>query len=242
MLNKCHDVTYKETLDFEKNKKNLLIVPGNTNFFRKAKHEHFVSSLRWLSSKNANKNFKDVVGSSTCAPVALLLSLGYKTKEIQIKLDTTSFRQIVNNIGNKHKQPLSIVIDNGISKDKNSSRKPQFKISIKDSFLEWAKEQISDKLVHPLATFIDLKKSSLVNNSFKNIHLIGLNLETKKLEVFNYKNTPNIPIAIAVRICMSYSTVFSIVEIIDANTHKKSVYVDGGLVLQHIDFSNYKIA
>lgn len=224
-------------------KRNLLFAPMDINLFANSNEiSWFTHLLNIVTTKHNFRNFKDIIGSSNNAIIALLLGLGYTIKEIQQKLNEIPFQQAVSNSGKKIYQPLSIMLDTKTSAINTESISKQFKLSTKDSFLMWAQKQISNKLTNPMATFENLNTEAKKQTCFKNIHLIGLNIETGKLEIFNCKNTPNMPIAIAARICMSCSTIFSIVEIIDSTTREKNVYADGGLVLQHIDFSKYKIA
>lgn len=189
------------------------------------------------------KNIKDIVGSSASSIVALQLALGYSVKEIILELKSASFCKLLNNNDdNEPYKPLTIVVESRKKEFKRILKKLEYKTLKKDNFLIWAQKQVTEKLGHSLTTFADLHKKSKINNLLKNIHLVGLNLTTNKLMLLNYKNTPNMPIAMALRICMSFSTTFSIVEIKDLTTNNKCIYADGGIPLRHINFSKYKIA
>ena len=243
MLVRSNNTILRELLELVSKKRNMLFSPININFFSNYNDElWFTSSLSMLTGKRNSKNLKDIVGSSANAVIALLFGLGHTTKEIQHKLNDITFYQSLINTGSKNYKPLSITVGAKPSTIKTTLRRKQFKLSATDCFFKWVQEQISNKLVNPMATFEDLNVQGKKQACFKNIHLIGLNIETGKLEIFNCKNTPDMPLAIAVRICMSCSTTFSIVKIIDSTTHTNKVYVDGGLVLQHIDLRKYKIA
>ena len=241
MLKGCHSTTPKELLGLISKKRNLLLAPGNVNFHNKSNDiAGLVSSLNTFTSKHNFINFKDIVGSSANAVIALLLGLGYTTKEISYKLNDITFYQSLNNAENKYYQPLSIVVDVETS-TKTEHLKKQFKLSAQDSFLIWAQEQIRNKLINPMATFGDLNAQAKKQRGFKDIHLIALNIATEKLEIFNYQNTPDMPLAIAVRICMSFSTAFSIVEIKDLVLGENNSYLDGGIVLQHLNIKKHKM-
>ncbi len=246
MAKKCLDnyvkntpnIIIRELLALVNKNMDLLFVPIAINLFSN-NHDisQFANLLNSATRNSEFRNFKDIIGSSANAIIALLFGLGYNAKEIQHKFNDAAFYQALSNVGNKDYKPLSIVIDTKTSIVKTDPIKKQFKLlSTSDSFIVWIQERIADKLEQPLATFANLREKAQANNSFKDIHLIGLNIETGRLEIFNHKNTPDMPLAIAARICMSCSTAFSVVEIIDSDTCKKCVYADGGIVLQHLNF------
>jgi predicted acylesterase/phospholipase RssA len=239
MLDKYYGAVLSELLELGDIENNLFFVPENINY----NEASWFSYLPKLLTKNNNsKDFEDIIGSSANAILTLLLGLGYTTEEIYQKFNDVVFQKILKNTGNKDNKPLSIIMDFKTSPSKTIAHKKQFRLSAKDDFLSWTQAQINNKLNNPMATFENLNAQIKKQANFKNIHLIGLNIETGRLEIFNCKNTPNMPIAVAVRICMSCSTAFPVVEIIDSVTLEKNVYVDGGLILQHIDFSKYKKA
>lgn len=219
-------------MDFiDRGSKNVLFLePVNDSFpNNELKLTYLQNVLRRITCQ---QKVQHIIGSSASAVIALLLGIGYTAEEIQAKLNSIDFKKF---IGNENSIPLTIVAEDNISNIKGSLKKKQFKCLKGDKFLVWAQQQIMEKLGDPLATFANLNKQTRQRNVFTNIHLVGLNLTTGRLVIFNYKNTPDMPIAIAVRICMSFSMIFPMVEIKDVAMNKKYVYVDGGIILQHFN-------
>lgn len=208
-------------------KTTLLLIPNHFdyNFNNKGNLKELHTTLNNINIDN----IQDIISSSLNAIIALLISLGYTTNEILLKVNDINLYHYSNN----HQAPLSITIDHN-NNLKNSSDKQTFTFLNQDQCFLWVQRQIALKLHNPLATFNDLKKQTQTNLTFKNIHLIGLNLTTNKLVILNYQDTPNLPIAIAVRICMSIFTMLSVVTIKNLFSNKTSTYTDGGIVLQHV--------
>ena len=203
--------------------------------FSKLHTAEFISSLNTIIKNTGFEKIKDIIGSSAGAIIALLLGLGYTFAEIVLKLNDVHFHQLLNNKSNLYRIPLSLIVSNK-TQNNQAILDRQVECLQEDNFLIWATQQIQDKLGSPWATFSDLHKQATQDPSLKDIHLIGLDLNTGKLVLLNYKNTSDLPIAIAVRICMSFSTTFSIVEIKNLSTGEDSAYADGGITLQHINF------
>ena len=168
----------------------------------------------------------DVVGSSANAIVTLLIGLGYTPAEINFKLNILHSNIIFNNKNDKF----------NALKYNTPSLSRQFKFSSKDDFISWSQAQISKKLKNPMATFSDLHRQIKDRANLKNMHFIVLNITTGRLEIFNNKNTPDIPILMAVRICMSTFTEFSSVKINNSLLGTNNIYLDSGVILQHMSF------
>lgn len=228
MLKKCTVQDFAFLNEFS-DQNTLQLIPISVDYF----NTYNKQNIRYLNTllNNTNiKNIQNIISCSINAIIALLLGLGYTANEIPYKLNDLGLLKS----NNKQLRPLSVIVENEIQSTNHQLSKKEFTCLNEDNFLVWAQKQIVDKLHDPLATFVDLRKQSQANPSFKKIHLIGLNLTTNRLVVLNDKNTPNLPIAIAVRICMSIFTMFSVVEIKDLSSSSTSTYMDGGIVLQHV--------
>lgn len=197
-------------------KDNFFLAPTDIDFCNRS-HSNHANLINNLISNFTSPKIKNIIGCSTSVGVALLLSLGYRVDEMQHKFKNISFYTFT-----KNQYPSLPPIPS------------QLKCLNEEHFFVWAKQQVADKLGHPLATFADLHKQTQASWLLKNIHLIWISLITGKLVFLNHKNTPDMPIAIAARLCMSFSTKFSIVKIEELSTNKKYAYVDGGITLQHM--------
>lgn len=235
-MTKIHPINYLKCLDGVREEKTFFLAPAYLDFSNTC-NNNCIRLVNALVGNFNSKKIKDIVGSSTSAVIALLLGLGYTVNELRCKLNNVSLNNLTNN---KYSTPLSIIVEDKQQNLKFGLRKKEFKCIKEDNFLIWAKQQVADRIGQPLATFADLHNQIQTNTSLRDIHLIGLNLTTQNLVLLNYKNTPDMPIAIALRICMSFSTAFSIVEIVDLSTNKTFTYTDGGITLQHIKVKKCK--
>lgn len=87
-------------------------------------------------------------------------------------------------------------------------------------------EQFDQNLKKPPYTFRDFKNRSIhkTRQPFKDLYILGTNLNQKKSVVFSYETTPDIEVALAVRISMSIPFFFEAVKI------ENQVFVDGGVM------------
>lgn len=76
------------------------------------------------------------------------------------------------------------------------------------AFHDWAKQIIAKKLGNPNATFADLERLRELNPELKAMTFTGTNISTGELMYFDAENTPNMRIADAVRITMSFPGAF----------------------------------
>jgi len=105
-------------------------------------------------------------------------------------------------------------------------------ISSGNEFLKWIELQVAKKLDHPQATFGDLAKrieddiAKYGKSNLKYLYVTGTNisLEMPECEHFSHETTPDMPIALAIRISSSLPFVF---EPVKWNNH---LYSDGGLM------------
>ncbi len=221
------DIKHSEYLGNSIKQNVISFIPEHIDFSNNS--IQFISFINKLTENIHLEQATAVVASSASALVALLVALGYTPKEIKFKLKDVCFKRLFNDTNNRQ---LTLHV---ISNYKSVLCK-QFKLLEIDNFIGWLEDQINNKLENHMATFADLNIQSKKQLGFKNIHLIVLNIGTGKLEVFNYRNTPDLPLAIAVRICMSFSTAFSIVEIKNLMNGESKSYMDGGIVLRQLGF------
>lgn len=182
------------------------------------------------------QDIKRVAGSSAGSIVALLIALDYSPDEIKQALLTTDFRQFLDHDPGV---PSCLGCIDGLF-DLMSEREGYY---TGRAFLNWARSKVQEKLGSRSATFSDLRKAIEANadkaTQFKDLHVTGTNITQQAAEVFNSELTPDMEIATAVRISMSYPLVFESVAI-DRETGKiilgeiptdKPVefYADGGM-------------
>jgi NTE family protein len=105
-----------------------------------------------------------------------------------------------------------------------------------NKILEWIEEKIRVKTKITHATFGELYELHRTDpKKYKQLYLMGTNLNTKKPEIFSHEHTPNVIISDAVRISMSIPVVFRPHHWYEKKGNerqlvKNDLYVDGGLL------------
>lgn len=176
--------------------KNLVLSGGGV------KGISYLGIIKYLEEKNLLKDIKNIATSSVGAIFGLFIALGYTYVEQKMLLDEIKIIKLFNFYDiNLNYFKNKFAIDNG--------------------------QKIS-KFINLLI----LKKFGKANITFKdlyiktNINLIitGSCLDKQELVYFNYLDTPDMPLEIALRITYSIPFVF------DKVIYKKNIYVDGGLL------------
>ena len=92
-------------------------------------------------------------------------------------------------------------------------------------FLKFMQGEVAGALGSPDATFSDLNNQRQQDSTkFKELYVVGTNLSERTDRVFSYASTPDMAIADAVRISMSYPLFFA------SRKLDGDVYVDGGVL------------
>lgn len=92
-----------------------------------------------------------------------------------------------------------------------------------NNITEWIKEIIKNKTGNPDSTFEDLKNF----NEFKDLYIVGTNVNSHFSEVFSHEKTPLMHVAQAIRISISIPFFF------EAVTYNDNIYTDGGLLMNY---------
>ena len=177
----------------------------------------YVGSVEILHKRDLLKDVKRVAGSSAGGITALLLSLGYSFDDIQQEMHTMNFEDFLDKGEKKFWDVL------GWWRDVSSIVSDGHGLYAGEKFLEWAKDKIEHKLGKRDITFKEFHELSKNNLELKDITLTGTNLSTGQLSLFNHTMTPDLSLALAVRITMSFPGAFSAVTI------DNDVYIDGGV-------------
>ena len=163
-----------------------------------------VLDQRWMLGQ-----IQSVAGTSAGAITATMVALGYSAlyiKDKMLNLDFKSFK------------------DGSFFGDLERFR-TQFGWYKGEVFLEFMQREVEGALGSKDATFTDLNNKRLEEgDKFKDLYVIGTNLSERTDRVFSYAATPDIAIADAVRISMSYPLFFA------SRKLDGDVYVDGGVL------------
>ncbi len=166
----------------------------------------YVGAMDELDKRGILKHIKRVGGTSAGAINATLFALGLSNEETKEALMRLEFRKFKDD-------------DNGILRDALRLLR-KFGWYKGDFFENWIAGYIADKLGDATATFADLQKSRHIE-----LYVYSTNLSTNFGEIYSPEDTPDEPIAKAVRKSMSIPLFFQAVR--DA---RDDVLVDGGVL------------
>jgi NTE family protein len=183
-----------------------------------------------LEENSVLNTIENVAGSSAGAIAGLMVSIGYTAAEIDslmIELPVQQFNDGSGGLLGKYKR-----------------FKKEFGIYKGKAFEKWLQKVVSFKTGNPQLTFAQLHQLRLGNPGYKDFYCTGTNLSKQQLEIFSYRTTPDMPVALAVRISSGIPLYFAPVAL-DNNLQKIkkkdtlsfiNYYVDGGML------SNYPIS
>ncbi len=203
------------------NYKNLVLEGGGTRGLA------YAGVFSVLEQKGILNKIENIGGSSAGAIAGMLISVGYSAEEID-----------------------SIMIDLPIQKfndgklgviGKYRRFKTKYGIYKGEVFEKWLQQLVAFKTGKPLLTFKELNELQQANSLYKNLYCTGTNISKQQLEIFNFNNTPDMPIALAVRISSSVPLYFEPLAL-DNQLHKikkydtasfVNYYVDGGMLCNY---------
>lgn len=180
-----------------------------------------------LEQKGILQNIEKVGGSSAGSIAGMLVCIGYSAAEIDslmMELPVQKFKDGYGGLVGKYKR---LKTDFGIFKG--------------DAFEKWLQQLVAHKTGIAKLTFDQLHKLHQTNSLYKDLYCTGTNLSKQQLEIFSYETTPNMPIALAVRISGGVPLYFEPVAL-DNQLHKikkndtvsfVNYYVDGGMLCNY---------
>jgi len=209
----------------------VLFVICMTNSIAQTNYENLVfegAGIRGLAYSGVIKQLEDhhimpqikkVGGTSAGAITAMMIALGYNSKEIYEIISTTKFQKF--NDG-------QFIFIGGFSR--MNSKYGWYKGG---AFIKWLEHHIEAKTGNKDITFAELKQ-----HGFKELYVTGTCLNKQKLLIFSAQTYPHMKIKDAVRISMSVPVYFEAVFIDqEGKVYKKphakenlDVVVDGGVI------------
>ncbi len=180
-----------------------------------------------LEEKGVLQQIENIGGSSAGSIAGMLVCIGYTANEIDslmIELPVQKFNDGKGGVVGKYKR-----------------FKKDFGIYKGSAFENWLQKLVAHKTGMPLLTFKQLHQLQIENSGYKNFSCTGTNISKQQLEIFNYSNTPDMPIALAVRISSSVPLYFEPVAL-DNQLQKikktdtisfANYYVDGGMLCNY---------
>ncbi len=180
-----------------------------------------------LEEKNILQQIEKVGGSSAGAIAGFMVCLGYSAAEIDSLMQELPVQQFNDGKGGLLGKYKRVKNDFGIYEGKK--------------FEQWLQHLALIKTGRANITFAELHQLHLTQKIFKDLYCTGTNLSRQQLEVFSYENSPNMPVALAVRISGSIPLYFEPVAL-DNNLQKIkrgdsstfiNYYVDGGMLCNY---------
>lgn len=166
----------------------------------------YVGAMSVLEEKGVLSNIKRVGGASAGAITATLFALGYSVNEMNIIMKELDFNKFTDG-------SMLNVLDYLRIFRRFGKYKGNF-------FHSWLKGLIANKLGSGEATFKDL-----ANENRPELYVVSANLSTESIAVWSQEDSPDEPIANAVRKSMSIPLFFAAKR--DKNKH---LHADGGLI------------
>lgn len=166
----------------------------------------YAGALKVFEEEGILQQIKRVGGASAGAINAVAMSVGHSPDEAAAILTELDFKALMD----RSWWPADIrrlLTEYGLYKG--------------DACHAWLRELIGSKTDRPDATFAELMAMGC-----KELHLLGTNLSTRFSEIFSAERTPDVRVADAARISMSFPLFFA------AKRHgvRGDLYVDGGML------------
>ena len=183
----------------------------------------YCGALKVLEQKGISKNIERVAGTSSGAVIGLMVSLGYKSAEIDSVLQSLAIQQF-----NDGKNIFGII----------RRLKKEYGIFRGDKFEKWLSRLVKNKTGTANTTFLELHQLHLANADLKDLYCTGTNVTKQRLQIFSWQQTPSMQLKTAVHISGCIPVYYKPVAIdsswnqvaVKNNKHKFDLYVDGGMI------------
>jgi NTE family protein len=187
----------------------------------------YAGAFKELEEKGILQQIDKVAGTSAGAIAGVLISVGYSAKEIDSIIRSLPVQEFNDGRGGILGKYRRVRHKYGLYKGRK--------------FELWVQQLIQYKTGDINLSFAQLHQLHLQNKLFKDFYCTATNLSKQQLEIFSFEHTPDMPIALAVRISGGIPLYF---EPIILNEHYqkiekkdtlsfKNYYVDGGMIANY---------
>ncbi len=187
----------------------------------------YAGAISVLEQQHILFEIEKIAGTSSGAIAGVMISIGYNATEIDSimrSLPLEEFNDGKGGIFGKYRRARN---NYGLYKG--------------EKFTRWIQQLIKYKTSDENFSFAQLHQLHLQNNLYKDFYCTATNLSKQQLEIFSFENTPNMPLALAVRISGGIPLFFE--PIILNNQYQKiektdtlsfkNYYVDGGMIANY---------
>lgn len=162
----------------------------------------YIGALQAVEDAGIRPDVTAVAGTSAGAITAALVAVGYTAKELRDALMGMDLRMFQDG---GLTGPVRVVRDFGFFRG--------------DAFLRWMRDRVAEKTGNAHATFSDVHLTTGID-----LRVVVTNLSVHSAQVLSHETTPDMEVALAVRMSMSIPLFFAAVR------EGEAVYVDGGAV------------
>ncbi len=187
----------------------------------------YAGAFSELEAKGILQQIDKVAGTSAGAIAGVMICVGYNAKEIDSIMRTLPVQEFNDGRG-------------GIV-GKYRRVRNKFGLYKGEKFELWVQQLIKNKTGNGDLSFAQLHQLHLRNKLFKDFYCTATNLSKQQLDILSFENTPDMPIALAVRISGGLPLYFEPI-ILDDRYKKiektdtvsfKNYYVDGGMIANY---------
>lgn len=186
----------------------------------------YLGVVKYLEEINVLKNIKKVAGTSAGAITALINCFNLDFNSMKMILDSINYARVIEDDDSNQleirdiKEKIEMIYGNASSLYRLIKN---YGWHSTNYIYTWISNVINSRfdsnLKKPPYTFRDFR-----DMGFKDLYIIGTNLNTKSSVVFAYETTPDMEVALAVKISISIPFLFESTIIND------QVFVDGGVM------------
>lgn len=206
----------------------------------------YLGAIEYLYHNNLMKHVERVAGTSVGAITAAVLSLNFPDFSVLKKVsDSLEFRKVPAEKAMARERPA---IFREAKKDETAGQLRSIGKNLtctmrlvqdlgwysSDYFYYWMKAVIASQFTagKESYTFADFRNDKIHagGREFLDLHITGTDVTNHLCRIFSYDTTPDMEVALAVRISMSIPLYFEAIEFRYPGTAKPQVYADGGVV------------
>ncbi|OEH84166.1 patatin [Desulfuribacillus stibiiarsenatis] len=207
----------------------------------------YLGVLDYLCQKGMYSSIKNVAGTSAGAITACVSSFNLPFQDMKRIADSLDYRKIpevgdvpeLKYLPPALKREMNKIVGNIDCVYRLLNRYGWYSSNY---FYQWLQQTIADQFDStkkaPPYTFADFKNAAIHKDKrpFKDLYIMGTNLSYKISKLFSYETTPDVEVALAVRISMSIPLFFESISTTDSNiTHDDvpNLFVDGGVMANY---------
>lgn len=162
----------------------------------------FIAALYYLDKQNHINinNIYKYTGVSVGSFFVILFAIGFTIEEVYNIIKNANFDRVIPDLN------LDLIINN-------------FGFDNGDKFVDYVKEVMSTKIDNVNISFLELYKLTK-----KEIHIAATNFSKNTEKIFNYKETPDLPVILAMRMSISVPVIYTPI------IYENDYFIDGALL------------